>query len=84
MINKRRSREQIACEILEICRRSATKTRIVYGANLNFRSVEPYLGLLQKNNLLTVSTNPGVRFEATAEGLDLLERFRAIQKELDT
>jgi predicted transcriptional regulator len=39
----RRSREEIVSEILDVCLNGANKTRIVYQANLNFRS-QPLFG----------------------------------------
>ena len=40
----KRSRDLIISQILFICAKGANKTRIVYQANLNFRTVDPYLG----------------------------------------
>jgi predicted transcriptional regulator len=48
----KRSKHVIISEILDICKDGANKTRIVYQANLNFRTVDPYIDLLIKNNLL--------------------------------
>ncbi|MDD1736625.1 MAG: winged helix-turn-helix domain-containing protein, partial [Methanothrix sp.] len=46
----KRSRHEILSKILKICLNGASKTRIVYQANLNFRTVNPYLQTLIKNN----------------------------------
>ena len=51
----KRSKHVIISDILDICKRGANKTRIVYQANLNFRTVDPYIDLLIKNNLIEVS-----------------------------
>lgn len=43
----RRNKEQIMIKILDLCKRGhQNKTAIVYQANLNFRTVAPYLELL--------------------------------------
>jgi hypothetical protein len=42
----KRSRQEIITQILEICMNGASKTKIVYQANLNFKMVNPYLDLL--------------------------------------
>lgn len=42
----KRSRQEIISQILEICTKGASKTKIVYQANLNFKTVNPYLELL--------------------------------------
>ena len=44
----KRSKHTIISQILGICRDGASKTRIVYQANLNFRTVNPYIELLIK------------------------------------
>ena len=50
----KRNREEIISQILHVCKNGAIKTRVVYQANLNFKTVEPYLDLLIKNDLLEV------------------------------
>jgi predicted transcriptional regulator len=54
---KRRDRVQIIISILNTCTRGANKTKIVYAANLNFRSVKPYLNLLEDRGLITTISN---------------------------
>ncbi|MGD0954087.1 MAG: winged helix-turn-helix domain-containing protein [Methanotrichaceae archaeon] len=51
----KRSREEIVSKILDVCLNGANKTKIVYQANLNFRTVNPYLDLLIGKNLIKVS-----------------------------
>jgi predicted transcriptional regulator len=48
----KRKKHAIISEVLDVCRTCACKTRIVYQANLNFRTVNPYIDLLIKSNLL--------------------------------
>ena len=59
----RRSRNRIISEILDVCRTGSNKTRIVYKANLNFNTVNPYMDLLIKNNLLEVKPGKNVLYE---------------------
>jgi predicted transcriptional regulator len=75
----RRSRPQIISEILEICRNGANKTRIVYQANLNFRTVNPYLKILIEKNL--INTDQG-EYRATQAGMNLLESINKVNKML--
>lgn len=42
----KRSREEISSQILKICLDGAIKTKIVYQANLNFRTANSYLDIL--------------------------------------
>lgn len=56
----KRSKHAIVSEILGICMSGASKTRIVYQANLNFRTVNPYIDLLIKNNLIQIRNGPHI------------------------
>lgn len=78
----KRSRDMIISQILDICANGASKTRIVYQANLNFRTVNPYIDLLTKNGLINVKRGQNVVYETTPKGLELLENFKQIQSEL--
>ena len=80
---EKRSRDVIISKILDICTEGAHKTRIVYQANLNFRTVNPYIDLLTKNGLIDVKTdNKIVVYETTAKGLKILDNFKQIQNDL--
>lgn len=78
----KRSRHNIISEILDICKDGASKTRIVYQANLNFRTVNPYIDLLIKNGLIDVSYENNVLYETTEKGMNLLDNFKQINNEL--
>ena len=60
----------------------ASKTKIVYQANLNFRTVNPYLELLIKNDLIIVNEERVILYETTPEGLRLLEDIKQIHDKL--
>ena len=74
----------IISQILDICIKGASKTRIVYQANLNFRTINPYLDLLTKNGLINVKKEQNLIYETTPRGLDLLDNFKQIQNELSS
>lgn len=78
----KRSRHVIVSQILDICRGGANKTKIVYQANLNFRTVNPYLELLIENELLTVRRENTLIYETTERGASLLDNFRQINDQL--
>jgi predicted transcriptional regulator len=78
---KRGKGEIITC-ILGICTDGANKTKIVYQANLNFKTVNPYLELLSKNGLIEARRGSGIVYETTDKGIEVLENFRWIQSEL--
>ncbi len=78
----KRSKYQIIEQILGICVGGACKTKIVYQANLNFRTINPYIDLLTKNGL--IKTNPGrnISYETTNRGMKLMENFKLMDEKL--
>jgi predicted transcriptional regulator len=78
----KRSRQDIFSQILQICTNGANKTRIVYQANLNFRTVNPYLQTLIKNNLLEASQGKHVIYKTTKEGENLEETISQVNNAL--
>jgi predicted transcriptional regulator len=79
----KRNRDKIISEILNICTEGANKTQIVYKANLNFKTVNPYIDLLVKNNLIKINDGQLVRYETTERGMNLLHNFNYIHDSLD-
>ena len=78
----KRSREAIITEMLEICSNGASKTRIVYQANLNFKTVVPYINFLIKKELIECSRNKSSVYKTTPRGIKLLKEFKSIQSEM--
>jgi predicted transcriptional regulator len=78
----KRCRNDIISHILSICLNGANKTRIVYQANLNFRTVNPYMDILIKNNLIEASQGGLVLYRTTQKGASLLETMNQVSKEL--
>jgi predicted transcriptional regulator len=77
----RRSRDQIIAQILEVCLQSDTfKTRIVYQANMNFNTINPYLDLLIRKGLLETSQGAYTIYKTTPKGKNTLKKLRAIKK----
>jgi predicted transcriptional regulator len=81
--NVKRSRHTIVSQILDVCNGGASKTKIVYQANLNFRTVNPYIELLTKNGLIEIKSGRPVMYETTDKGLKLQESFKRIDGGLD-
>jgi predicted transcriptional regulator len=82
-MRERRSRERIVFEILNICVEGENVTKIVYRANTNFTTIKAYLNLLKKNELIEcVEFSPRL-YRTTAKGLDMMNRLRQLQEELD-
>jgi predicted transcriptional regulator len=78
----KRSRSKIILEILELCLEETCKTRVVYQANLNFKTVNPYLDLLIENDLIMVNLGPRVLYKTTDKGRELLKNYDRIKGEL--
>jgi predicted transcriptional regulator len=78
----KRSRQEIISQILEICMNGASKTKIVYQANLNFKTVNPYLDLLIKNEMIQVNEGRAILYETTPKGIRLPESIKRIHDEL--
>lgn len=76
----KRSRDAIISKILDVCTDGAHKTRIVYQANLNFRTVNPYLELLTKSGMMITQEDRNlILYQTTARGLALLDNYRQFQ-----
>lgn len=71
----RRSEIDIIMDILEAARRGATKTGIVYNANLNFKRADRYLDVLQRMGLAKRSSN---YYHITEQGINYLEKIKEI------
>ena len=76
----RRDRMEIASDILDICKKGANKTRIVYQANLNFKTVNIYIDLLTEKGLIEVDlSTPSKLYRTTEKGSSLLEDIKWIR-----
>jgi predicted transcriptional regulator len=77
VIIKRRSRNDIAVEILKVAIDGVKKTRIVYAVNLNFLIVDKYLEMLKDKELimhengLFTTTDKGKVYHEMAKELKL-------------
>lgn len=80
----KRSREIIIEGILETCKEPATKTRVVYQANLNFRTVKPYLDLLIKSGLLEASREKISTYKTTEKGMNVLGHLKALRAQFES
>jgi predicted transcriptional regulator len=77
----KRCKDQIVIKILDTCREGANKTRVVYQAGLNFKTVVPHLTSLQEKGLLEASQGDRPIYHTTPEGeraMETLQEARAI------
>lgn len=80
----KRSKDEIIMRILSVCSGGANKTKIVYQANLNFKTVNPYIELLVKSGMIEIKEGQISMYETTNKGKELLKSFREIQRSLNT
>ena len=79
-LSQRRSNLEIVAEILKIARKGAKKTRIVYGANMNFKMLDEYLEKLEKAGLIANSEGNGGLIKTTEKGIEYLQQFHGLQE----
>jgi len=75
-VEKRRSRPDIFNDILKIALKGARKTRIVYGANLNFKLLREYLDDMERQGLLI---EEGGKVIATEKGKEYLVYYQGLR-----
>jgi predicted transcriptional regulator len=74
---KKRESVDICRDILQLTRNGAIKTRIVYGANLNFKIAEGYLSKLLSLGLLEEGRKG---YRTTEKGLDFINRYEELSR----
>ena len=79
-MSQRRSNLEIVAEILKIARKGTKKTRIVYGANMNFKMLDEYLEKLTKAGLIANSEGNGGLIKTTEKGVEYLQQFYNLQE----
>jgi predicted transcriptional regulator len=75
----KRSKEDIIENILELCIEPASKTRIVYQVNLNFRTINPHLDRLLDAGLLEAFGDTQIMYKTTPKGMEALQHIRALR-----
>ncbi len=72
----KRSRYEVMVAILEIVINEATITRIVYGANINFKMAQAYIEYLIEKGLITMFSRNGKNlYKITDKGTSFLKKF---------
>jgi len=79
-MQEKRNRDQIKAEILALCQEDgASKTRIVYQVNLNFKTVKGFLDLLLEKALLEAIPGEHIIYKTTEKGERALESHKAVE-----
>lgn len=78
----KRSRETVIADILESCASGACKTSIVYRANMNSRTIGPYLNKLITRGLLQIIDGDQMMYKTTDKGREILGSLKSIHAEI--
>lgn len=83
-MSRRRNTNVVTTQILKVCKDGASKTRVIYQANLNSIVGTHYLEELMKNGFIEAIPD-GARFiyKTTSKGLDLQEKLGQYQNLMD-
>ncbi len=85
LIKSRRDRLKIIIDVLNIALEPAVKTRILYGANINFKILKKYLDFLQENKLIEkIEVKYTTYYKTTDTGKAILKHYNKIQKIMKT
>ena len=74
----KRDRVEIMAEILELCSKPKTKTRVMYGTNLSWKMLQHYLAYMQEHELLEAQ-NDSTKYVTTERGRDFVEKWRELK-----
>ncbi len=75
--NSKRTQLEVLADILELCRKPAAKTRIMYKTNLSYQVMQKSVNQLLKLDLLKFDSD-AKKFQASPKGLEFLERYSAL------
>jgi predicted transcriptional regulator len=76
-MGKNRDRLSIVAAILEAANSGASKTRIMFDANLSFSLLEKYLAVSLSSGLVHVE---GYKYQLTESGRDFLRQYRQFEE----
>ncbi len=74
----RRDKTDIIYDILSTCSSGARKTKIVYSANLNFKSSNYYIDMLSENGLIERDSSDKC-YRTTPKGKETLTSLNALK-----
>lgn len=83
-MSKRRDTNMVTTQILKVCRQGASKSRIIYQANLNSIMGAQYLKDLTKNGFIeAIPAGSRITYKTTSKGLNLQEKLGQYQRIMD-
>ncbi|RLG08923.1 MAG: hypothetical protein DRN64_04530 [Thaumarchaeota archaeon] len=79
VMTRRRSHIEISADILRIAKAGVRKTRIVYGANLNFKLLNEYLEKLERAGLIARERGKTEIIRTTEKGRKYLQQYESLK-----
>jgi predicted transcriptional regulator len=76
---QKRIQLEIMAEILNLCNKPQTKTRIMYTTNLSYRTLQSYLSQLESLALLNIHHSE-TKYQTTEKGRELLEKWSELKR----
>ncbi len=74
---------ELFAEVLELCRKPAAKTRIMYKTGVSYPTSQSLIEQLLKLEMLKACVGTK-KFETTEKGAGFLKKYSALQKLLET
>jgi len=74
-MGNKRDRVEIMTEIIGLCAKPKTKTRVMYGTNLSWKMLQHDLSYMQEHELLEVH-DESTKYVATDRGRDFVAKWK--------
>jgi predicted transcriptional regulator len=78
-----RTKLQIIFQILNLCQGGASKTKIVIQANMNYKSVKPYIDMMASRDLIKLEREFPMTYTTTEKGTQLMRKLKNIINSLE-
>lgn len=78
-MGNKRDRVEIMAEILCLCSKPQSKTRIMYGTNLSWKMLQHYLAYMQEHDLLK-NKDKTTKYIATDKGQEFVSKWNELKE----
>jgi predicted transcriptional regulator len=78
----KRDRVEIMAEILCLCTKPQSKTRIMYGTNLSWKMLQQYLGYMQEHELLEVKDK--TKYVTSHKGREFVHKWNELKELIES
>ena len=82
-MGSKRDRVEIMAEILCLCSKPQSKTRIMYGTNLSWKMLQHYLKYMQEHGLLEIKDD-STQYAATHKGKEFVSKWNELKELFET